>query len=210
MNQLYKLEHIKFGERYSIYSPKDGQPCMDHDRQSGEGVAPQEYTCIKLKLVQWNTTFQALLDSPDCAQIAGKDIYFIPATLRPETMYGQTNCFVSPTITYGFFAASDTDVYVMTERAARNMAFQGITAAKEKGKLVKLYETVGANLVGAKVNAPLSVYKEVYVLPMDTVLATKVRFAFHSKLKLNFNCREQELLPRSPQTRLLTTRLLWT
>lgn len=22
--------------RYTIYSPKDGQPCMDHDRQSGE------------------------------------------------------------------------------------------------------------------------------------------------------------------------------
>jgi len=22
--------------RYTIYSPKDGQPCMDHDRQTGE------------------------------------------------------------------------------------------------------------------------------------------------------------------------------
>ena len=22
--------------RYTIFSPKDGQPCMDHDRQTGE------------------------------------------------------------------------------------------------------------------------------------------------------------------------------
>jgi len=36
--------------RYTIYSPKDGQPCMDHDRSSGEGVGPQEYTLIKLRI----------------------------------------------------------------------------------------------------------------------------------------------------------------
>lgn len=41
---------IKYGKRYSIYSPKDGQPCMDHDRSIGEGVGPQEYTLIKMKL----------------------------------------------------------------------------------------------------------------------------------------------------------------
>lgn len=25
--------------RYTIYSPKDGQPCMDHDRQTGEVIS---------------------------------------------------------------------------------------------------------------------------------------------------------------------------
>ena len=43
---------IKFGERYTIYSEKDGQPCMDHDRQSGEGIAPQEYVGIKIQVVR--------------------------------------------------------------------------------------------------------------------------------------------------------------
>ena len=38
--------------RYTIYSPKDGQPCMDHDRSSGEGVGPQEYTLVKMKIVE--------------------------------------------------------------------------------------------------------------------------------------------------------------
>ena len=39
---------IQFGERYCVYSPLDGQACMDHDRSVGEGVAAQEYTGIKL------------------------------------------------------------------------------------------------------------------------------------------------------------------
>lgn len=35
--------------RYGIYSIRDGQPCADHDRASGEGVLPQEYTLIKME-----------------------------------------------------------------------------------------------------------------------------------------------------------------
>lgn len=33
--------YIKFGKRPSIYSPKDKQICMDHDRSEGEGVVPE-------------------------------------------------------------------------------------------------------------------------------------------------------------------------
>ena len=47
--RLKEKDKIKFGKRYTIFSPKDGQPCMDHDRSSGEGVGPQEYTLIKMK-----------------------------------------------------------------------------------------------------------------------------------------------------------------
>lgn len=50
-NKLKQKEKIRFGKRYTIYSPKDGQPCMDHDRSSGENVGPQEYTLIKLKVI---------------------------------------------------------------------------------------------------------------------------------------------------------------
>ena len=31
---------------------QDNQPCMDHDRQTGEGVGGQEYTLIKMRLRQ--------------------------------------------------------------------------------------------------------------------------------------------------------------
>lgn len=42
---------IQFGERYTVFSPLDGQACMDHDRSTGEGVAAQEYTGIKIKVL---------------------------------------------------------------------------------------------------------------------------------------------------------------
>ena len=35
-----------------MYSPKDGQPCADHDRASGEGAIPQEYTLIKMRALE--------------------------------------------------------------------------------------------------------------------------------------------------------------
>ncbi len=76
---LKALEKIKFGKRYTIFSPLDNQPCMDHDRQTGEGVAPQEYTLIKLEVpAPFN---------PKLAPLAGKRVFLTAATLRPETMY---------------------------------------------------------------------------------------------------------------------------
>jgi leucyl-tRNA synthetase len=40
-----------YGKRYTVFSPRDNQPCMDHDRSTGEGVGPQEYTLIKMKIL---------------------------------------------------------------------------------------------------------------------------------------------------------------
>lgn len=51
------------------------------------------------------------------------------------------------------------------------MAFQGLTEPKEK--VHQLAEIDGAKLVGTKVKAPFAIHPEVYVLPMDNVLATK-------------------------------------
>lgn len=51
--------------------------CADHDRASGEGVGPQEYTIIKLRVLE----FPGVL-----APLQGKDVFLGPATLRPETM----------------------------------------------------------------------------------------------------------------------------
>jgi leucyl-tRNA synthetase len=39
---VQKLDKVLFGKRETIFSPRDNQPCADHDRQSGEGVASQE------------------------------------------------------------------------------------------------------------------------------------------------------------------------
>jgi len=38
MNSLRKAGYIHFGKRNTIWAPEENQPCMDHDRLSGEGV----------------------------------------------------------------------------------------------------------------------------------------------------------------------------
>ncbi|KAG0646318.1 Leucyl-tRNA synthetase [Hyphodiscus hymeniophilus] len=169
MNRLRELKKIKFGKRYTIYSPKDGQPCMDHDRSEGEAVGPQEYTALKLRVKEWAPDAEAAIKGK---VPAGADVFFVPATLRPETMYGQTCCFVGPKIKYGVFKISEKEFYVITDRAARNMAFQGIFP--KNGVYEKVAEVLGADCVGTLVNAPLSIHKQgVRILPMESVLPTK-------------------------------------
>jgi len=58
------------------------------------------------------------------AALEGKRVYLAAATLRPETMYGQTNAWVLPDGEYGAFEVSDDEVFVVTRRAATNMAYQ--------------------------------------------------------------------------------------
>ena len=51
MQKLKDQNKIEFHKRHAIYSPKDKQPCMDHDRSKGEGIGPQEYVGIKIQLI---------------------------------------------------------------------------------------------------------------------------------------------------------------
>ncbi|KAF2090274.1 leucyl-tRNA synthetase [Saccharata proteae CBS 121410] len=169
MNRLKGLGKIKFGKRYTVYSPKDGQACLDHDRSSGEGVTVQEYVALKLKVLEWPEKAQKLIEGK---LPAGANVYFVPATLRPETMYGQTCCFVGPKVKYGIFHLKDNEYYFVSDRAARNMSFQNLTP--EWGVFPKVVELEGSDVVGTLVNAPLSVHKNgVRILPMETVKPTK-------------------------------------
>jgi leucyl-tRNA synthetase len=52
------------------------------------------------------------------------------------------------------------------------MAFQG--AITPRGHIERLVEIEGSKIVGTKINAPFAINPQVYVLPMDNVLATKV------------------------------------
>ncbi|AGO09902.1 AaceriAAL088Wp [[Ashbya] aceris (nom. inval.)] len=168
MNKLREAGKVKFGERYTIYSERDGQACMDHDRQSGEGVTPQEYVGIKIEVLEFAAEAQEIIDNSGLDK--SKKIHFIAATLRPETMYGQTCCFVSPTLQYGVFDAGDS-YYITTERAFKNMSYQKLTP--QRGYYKPLLTIEGKKFVGSKVQPPLSVYKEVRILPMENVIASK-------------------------------------
>lgn len=164
-NKLRDLKKVKFGKRNAVYSPIDKQPCADHDRASGEGVLPQEYTLIKMKLTK-------LPNVPSAEEIFGdKDVYLPAATLRPETMYGQTNCWVLPTGDYVAFELANGEVFIASAHAGKNMAYQDFFS--EFGKTKEIGSLKGSDLIGLPVKAPLAQYDEIYVLPLMTVSMAK-------------------------------------
>ena len=68
--KLRKKEKVSFGKRYSVFSPCDNQICADHDRATGEGVGPQEYTLIKMEV----------MELPPCMeQLKGNKVMPLPA-----------------------------------------------------------------------------------------------------------------------------------
>lgn len=147
---------------------------MDHERASGEGVGPQEFTLIKMKALEpypeklkyvsefmcvyvqscayvhaWRElSLFVVVDKGDPLNqhdihrsLAGQSVFLVAATLRPETMYGQTNCWVRPDMKYVAFRVANGDVFVSTMRSALNMAYQEFT--KEFGKVNPLFELTG-------------------------------------------------------------------
>ncbi len=50
-------------------------------------------------------------------------VFLMAATLRPETMYGQTNAWVLPEGQYGAYRGVGGEIYVLTERSALNLSF---------------------------------------------------------------------------------------
>ncbi|KAK1567022.1 hypothetical protein Q3G72_007314 [Acer saccharum] len=163
LRKLKSMGKIIKDVRYTMYSPLDDQPCADHDRASGEGVQPQEYTLIKMEVL---APFP-----PKFAALEGRKVYLAAGTLRPETMYGQTNAWVLPEGKYGAFEINENDVFIMTERAALNLAYQNFSRIPKKP--TSLVELTGYDLIGLPLHSPLAFNKVIYVLPMLTVLMDK-------------------------------------
>ena len=155
-SHLIEQGKVKFGKKYVVYSTLEAQPCADHERRKGEGVKPQEYILIKLRVQE---PFPEHMES-----LNGRPVFLVAATLRPETMYGQTNCFVLPTGKYGAFVMGNEEVFICSERSMHNMAYQDLT--RENGKFVKIQDFEGQSLLGLRLRAPLSTYETVYSLPM--------------------------------------------
>eukprot|EP01083_Nonionella_stella_P174936 607774_1 len=170
-NTLHKRGYVKFGKRMSVFSPLDGQPCADHDRASGEGVQPQEYTLIKMKVIPGPTP-QTEVKSDELEEFYDRNIFLVAGTLRPETMYGQTNCFVFPNGNYVLLHVNEKDIYVCSEQSAMNMSYQDMTD-RPRGDLKILKRIKGWDLLGRKLKAPNAQFDFVYTLPLLTISMTK-------------------------------------
>ena len=120
-------------------------------RSSGEGVGPQEYVLIKMKVLEPPPKLSKCLKKKDAA------VFMVAATLRAETMYGQTNCWVRPDMKYIAFRVSKQgkdEVYICTARAARNMSYQGFTGSD--GQIEIVAELTGQDIMGVPLKAPLT------------------------------------------------------
>ena len=167
MKKLKEHNFIDFGKRNAIFSMSENQPCADHDRSTGEGLGPQEYTIIKMQLINGERVPGKIKEIMNL----NKKIFLVAATLRPETMYGQTNCYILPKGEYGLYEMANGEIYISSEHAVLNMAYQEKT--KEPRKCNPLLKIKGEELIGTKIMAPLSVYKEVYLFPMETISMNK-------------------------------------
>lgn len=187
LNSLRKAGKVVKDKRAAVFSPKDGQPCADHDRASGEGVGPQEYCLVKMRV----QTEKLISETDGCgfaavaAQLAeshpGSPIFLLAATLRPETMFGQTNCWALPTGEYGIYegagnsssSSAPPPLYVVGRHAARNMAYQDLLSCGPNPEPPAVRTVTGQELLGVPLSAPRAPHDTVFVLPLLTISMTK-------------------------------------
>ena len=107
-----------------------------------------------------------------------KRVYMVAATLRPETMYGQTNCFVLPRGEYIAIKVrnrinknNEEEIFICSEHSARNMAHQEFTNEFGKFDIITRFE--GWDLLGRSLKAPNATFDKVYVLPLTTIKMNK-------------------------------------
>ena len=90
---------------------------------------------------------------------------FLAATLRPETMYGQTNCWVLPEGQYGAYRGLNNEIYVMTQRSALNLSYQDQMPVT--GQPECLLSLTGQDLIGT----PLKVKETAFQVCMPVFCA---------------------------------------
>ncbi|OEH78674.1 leucyl-tRNA synthetase [Cyclospora cayetanensis] len=182
---------ISFGTRPTVISRRELQACADHDRLSGEGIGPQEYTLIKMRIKTEqmdashapHAEFKAAWEKHSSTNEGqSRQIFLVAATLRPETMYGQTNCYVlpegdapplTPKPSKSTFSLADVSGFACMGRSALNMAYQASGGADELPTPHCLHRVSGQALLGLPLAAPLASYDTVFALPMQTISLEK-------------------------------------
>jgi leucyl-tRNA synthetase len=133
--KLKELGLVGLGEHPVIWCTKCNSPVGDHARLEGEGETPQEFTLLKF---------------------AFEDGYIIAASLRPETVYGQTNMWVDPDFDY-VKARVNGELWILSPQCAEKLSHQN--------KSVEIVDTVkGEELVGKMCTAP-GIEREIMILP---------------------------------------------
>ncbi len=136
-DRLHEQGLVVKGEHPVIWCPKDNSPVGDHARLTGVGETPQEYTLLKFR-------------------VEGSDDIIVAATLRPETVYGQTNLWVDPDVEYRR-ARVDDEVWIASREAFEKLIYQDHDI-ETKGFVM------GEELIGKRAIAP-GIGRAIPILP---------------------------------------------
>jgi leucyl-tRNA synthetase len=134
-NRLKEMGYVRMGEHPVMWCPKDETPVGDHDRAEGEGETPSEFTLLKF-------------------EYEGK--HLLAATLRPETVYGQTNLWMDPDVEY-VDADVDGERWIINQECAEKLSDQ-------KRKVNIVGKVKGSDFIGKYVTAPV-IQRKIIVLP---------------------------------------------
>ncbi|MFQ5909551.1 MAG: leucine--tRNA ligase [Thermoplasmata archaeon] len=133
--RLKENGYLQLGDHPVIWCPKDEAPVGDHDRFEGEGETPAEFVLLKFPY---------------------EGRFLLAATLRPETVYGQTNLWVDPDVEYKEVRVG-TEIWIVSDDAAKKLS--------EQKKDVEVVGSIsGSDLIGKGVRAPV-IGKEIPILP---------------------------------------------
>ena len=121
------------------WCPKDQNPVSQHDTLGDVEPSFAEYIIIKFRY-------------------AG---YVLPtATLRPETIFGVTNLWINPDVTYEIVKV-DNESWIISSECATKLEFLN-------KKIVRISKIIGRDLVGKKAKVPER-DDEIFVLPATFV-----------------------------------------
>jgi leucyl-tRNA synthetase len=138
-HKLMDRGYLRRGAYPILYCPHDGNPVGEDDLLKGEDAKIKEFTAIKFGF---------------------QDGFLVPATLRPETIFGVTNMWINPSSTY-VWARVDGEKWLVSQAAAEKLKLQA--------KKVEILETFpGAKIIGKKFRAVHDQH-EMPILPADFV-----------------------------------------
>ncbi|KAJ8590668.1 hypothetical protein M405DRAFT_815774, partial [Rhizopogon salebrosus TDB-379] len=112
-----------------------------------------------MEVVEWSPAAKAIE-----GKVGGRKVFLVAATYAAVRDHVGFLVF-----TFGYKLSASTGCLC---HQSRNMTFQGLSP--ERSKIEQLMEMDGAVMVGTKIKAPFGLVPEVYVLPMDNILATEV------------------------------------
>ena len=102
ITKLYEKGYVIKGKHPVKYCPNDDNPVGDHDLLEGEGVSINELTLLKFKI---------------------NNKILVPATLRPETIFGATNLWINPEIEY-IEVKHEDETWIISKASYENLKNQ--------------------------------------------------------------------------------------